>query len=80
MRNSHIYRNALTSLSDRAIRSAIRQLEDEDRLTLGLREALRYGADINDLSADTGLTCDEIRRRVNRNLNVLSELEMLVAA
>lgn len=69
--------DVLAQLSEWVIRSSVETLKHEDRLTIGLREALRNGADINDLSATTGLTPTEIRRRVNRELNVLSELELL---
>jgi len=73
----HDHEHVLAQLSEWAIRSSIETLRREDRLTLALREALQNGADINDLSATTGLTPAEIRRRVNRHLNVLSELEAL---
>lgn len=71
------YNDVLTQLSEWAIRSSVETLKAEDRLTLGLREALRNGADINDLSAMTGLNPIEIRRRSNGNLNVLSDLELV---
>jgi hypothetical protein len=71
------HEDVLAQLSEWAIRSSVETLKHEDRLTIGLREALRNGASINDLSAISGLTPSEIRRRVNRELNVLSELELL---
>lgn len=67
-------------LSEWAISDSVRELASRDRLTIGLREALRYGADINELSAITGLTPNEIRRRAHSHLNVLSELETLAVA
>lgn len=70
----------LTQLSEWAIRSSVETLKAEDQVTLGLREALRNGADINDLSAMTGWTPTEIRRRTNGPLHVLSELESLAVA
>jgi hypothetical protein len=71
------FEDTLAQLSEWAIRSSVETLKREDRLTIALREAMRNGADINDLSATTGLTTVEIRRRVKRELNVLSELESL---
>lgn len=71
------HEDVLTRLSEWAIRKSVETLEAEDRLTVGLREALRNGADINDLSAMTGLTPDEIRRRTNGNLAVLDDLALL---
>lgn len=69
--------SVIASLREGLIRDSIRELESRDRLTIGLREALREGADINDLSEASGLTVDEIRRRTQRELHVLSELELL---
>lgn len=71
------YTNTITSLRRGNIQDAIRELESRDRLTIALREALQYGTDINDLSEASGLTVDEIRRRTNRELFILSELELL---
>jgi len=71
------YSDTITALSERAIRSSINELESRDRLTIALREALRNGMDINTLSADSGLTVADIRRRTERGLHVLSELELL---
>jgi hypothetical protein len=71
--------STLTKLSEWAIEASIEELRSRDRLTIALRDALKHGADINELSAITGLTCIEIRRRANGELNVLSELEVLAA-
>lgn len=71
------YNDVLTQLSKWAIQSSIETLQHEDRLTLGLREALRNGGKIDDLSEITGLTPDQIRRRTRRELHVLSDLETL---
>jgi hypothetical protein len=72
------YSKTIAALSEWAIRSSIKELEDRDRLTIALRQALRYGADINDLSADSGIPVAEIRRRTRSPLNVLSDdLELL---
>ena len=71
--------SVLVRLSERAIESSIETLKREDRLTIALREALRSGANLDDLSAITGLTPATIRSRTRRNLNVLSELELLAS-
>lgn len=71
------YSDTIAALSEWAIRSSIRELESRDRLTIALRQALRNGADINDLSAVSGLPVAEIRRRTEGSLNVLSDLELL---
>lgn len=71
------YSETITALSERAIRSSVHELESRDRLTIALREALRNGADINTLSADSGLTVADIRRRTTGSLHILSELELL---
>lgn len=71
------YNDTISTLSEWAIRDTIRELESRDRLTIALREALRNGADINDLSAVSGLTVEAIRRRTDSPLFVLSELELL---
>lgn len=71
------HERVLAQLSEWAIKSSIETLRREDKLTLALREALQNGANIDELSALTGLRPDEIRRRTHRNLNVLSELEVL---
>jgi hypothetical protein len=68
---------AIESLAQDAIRLSIGELRQRDRLTIALRIALRDGADINDLSAASGLPVAEIRARVNRPLNVLSETDLL---
>lgn len=71
--------DTIACLSEWAISASLRELESRDRLTIALREALRYGADINELSAITGLTPIEIRRRAHSDLSVLSELETLAS-
>jgi hypothetical protein len=77
MATFHDHLDVIAQLSEWAIADSVRELRSHDRLTLGLREALRNGARIDDLSAMSGLTPAEIRRRVRGNLNVLSELDAL---
>lgn len=71
------HETALAQLSERAIRSSVKTLEAEDQLTIALREGLRNGADINDLSALSGLTPEAIRRRTSGSLNVLDDLALM---
>jgi hypothetical protein len=71
--------DVIAQLSEWAINDSLRELESRDRLTIGLREALRYGMSADELSAITGLTPMEIRRRSNAHLHVLSELESLAS-
>lgn len=66
----------IAALSRRAIETSIRELQDRDRLTIALRTALREGADINDLSEASGLTPEAIRTSADRELLVLSDLEL----
>jgi hypothetical protein len=74
--NTH--RAVLTELSGRAIRDSVKLLRSEDRLTIAMRQALRNGVRIDDLSEMTGLTPSEIRRRTGRELAILEDLEALV--
>lgn len=74
---THGHLDVIAQLSDSAIRDSIRELQSRDRLTLGLREALRNGMSIDDLSARSGLTPADIRDRIRRPLIVLSELDAL---
>ncbi len=60
-------------LADNQMAASIEELKKRDRLTLALRGYLREGVTIDDLSAATGLTPDEIRRRVDGELNILSD-------
>jgi len=70
----------ITDLRDGAIRASIEELREHDRLTMALRSALRAGVSINDLSNASGLPCDEIRRRVERQLHLGEDLELLTGA
>jgi hypothetical protein len=67
----------IAALSKSAIESSIRDLQDQDRLTIALKTAIRNGADINSLSEASGLTPAEIVRRIDSELIVLSDLELI---
>jgi hypothetical protein len=60
--NSH--RDVLARLAEWALQSSIETLQHEDRLTQAMREALRNGMPIDEISAVTGLTPNDIRRRM----------------
>ena len=64
-------------LAQDAIRLSVDELRMRDRLTIALRSALQNGADINDLSAASGLTVADIQRRIVSPLHVLSETDLL---
>jgi hypothetical protein len=68
--------DVIAALSERAIEASIHELSHRDRLTLALRSAIRSGVDINDLSALSGLTPEDIRNRCSRELHVLNDLEL----
>lgn len=71
------HRQVLTELSDRAIRASVETLRREDALTIAMRQALRNGVRIDDLSEMTGLRPSEIKRRVSRELQVLEDLALI---
>ena len=67
----------IATLSSDAMNASLRELREQDRLTLALRQSLRDGVAIDDLSAASGLTPTEIRRRCERELRVEDELDSL---
>lgn len=58
----------VATLSDRAIEASLVELKTRDELTRALGTALRHGISIDELSAESGLTPKEIRRRVTKGL------------
>jgi hypothetical protein len=70
----------ITSLRDREIAASVAELRRMDETAMALRDALRMGIGIDDLSEASGLTPAEITRRVNRPLMVLSDLESMAGA
>lgn len=69
--------DVVASLSDRLVHASIEELKRRDDLTIALRSLLRDGASIDDLSAACGLTCAEIRRRVEGELHLGEDLAEL---
>lgn len=67
----------VAEISAGTIRASIAELREIDRLTMALRSALRAGIPIEELSAASGLRCDEIRRRVAGELHLGEDLETL---
>lgn len=65
------------TLRDNMIEASIEELRQRDRLTVALRASLRNGIKIDDLSAASGLTCAEIRRRVDGSLVLGEDLDSL---
>jgi hypothetical protein len=65
------------TLSEDAMNASLRELREQDRLTMGLRQALRCGVSIDDLSAVTGLTPKAIRARCARELHFGEDLNTL---
>lgn len=70
----------IETLRDGQIQASIAELRERDRVTVALRAALRTGVPIEDLSEASGLTCTEIRRRVDGELHLGEDLDSLVGA
>lgn len=69
--------DVVATIAGDAIKASITELRQRDRLTIALRAALRAGATIDDLSAASGLTPSEIRRRVDAALLIEDDLDEL---
>jgi len=54
------YLEVISTLSGDAMRASLQELREQDRLTMGLRQAIRYGVSVDELSARTGLTPEAI--------------------
>lgn len=81
---SHHYTNPfeaeleiVATLRDRAIQASLSELKRQDELTIALRQAVRNGQSVDNLSEASGLTTDEIRARMDRDLFLGEDLEML---
>lgn len=79
LRNSHISGalDVVATLRDRQIEARVTELARDDDLTIALRQSLRNGVDINDLSDASGLPVDQIRKRVERELYLGEDLATL---
>jgi hypothetical protein len=69
--------DVVATLAGDAIEASIAELRQRDRLTIALRAALRAGVSADELSAASGLTPDEIRRRAASTLFVEDDLDDL---
>ena len=67
----------VAQISAGSIRASIAELRERDRLTVALRSALRAGVSIDELSAASGLAPQDIRRRVEGELHLGEDLELL---
>jgi len=71
------YLEVISTLSGDAMRASLQELREQDRLTMGLRQAIRYGVSVDELSARTGLTPEAIRARCDRELHLGEDLSTL---
>lgn len=55
---------------DGGVTTSVHSLRKRDMLTVGLRSALKAGIPIEDLAESTGLSPAQIRRRVDKPLNI----------
>jgi hypothetical protein len=69
--------DVVATLAGEAIKASIVELRQRDRLTIGLRSALRAGVSIDELSEACGLTPAEIRKRVDADLIIEDDLDEL---
>ena len=69
--------DVVATLAGDAIEASIAELRRRDRLTIGLRAALRAGTPIDALSEASGLTPSEIRRRTESALLIENDLDEL---
>jgi hypothetical protein len=67
--------DVVATIAGDAIKASIAELRHRDRLTIALRAALRLGASIDDVSAASGLTPSEVRRRVESALLIEDDLD-----
>ena len=63
----------VATLADQAFAATVEELRKYDELTVALRGMLKHGVSVDELSAATGLTPQEIRKRTKRNLRLLDD-------
>lgn len=61
--------DVVATLSERAIKARLAEMREDDKLTVAIRQMLRQGVSVNDISAATGLTCQNILKRTERELH-----------
>lgn len=67
----------VSTLSDRVIQASLTEMRRQEDLTRALRDAMKMGVTIDELSSASGLRPSEIRRRVQR-VQEAGELESLL--
>jgi len=67
----------VATFRDREIQASLEELRRRDETTIALRTMLRNGVSIDELSDASGLTCAEIRRRVDRDLMLGEDMDAL---
>lgn len=67
----------VASIANAQIEASLAELKKHDELTLALRDYLRQGVSIDELSEATGLSPGEIRRRTTSELVILSDLDSI---
>jgi hypothetical protein len=72
--------DVVATLGRRAIEASVAELRKQDELTIALRDAVKQGVSLDDLSEACGLRPEEIRRRVERDLHVESDLDEMIGA
>lgn len=68
----------VATLANGAILASIEELRERDKLTLALRQTIKLGVSIDELSAASGLSPEDIRRRVSGELHFGEDLAGLV--
>lgn len=63
---------------DAEIRASILELREQDKMAVALRAAIKAGIRIEDLSEASGLSCDQIRRRLNSKVQLDGDLNQLL--
>ncbi len=67
----------IETLRDNVISASIVELRKRDEMTIALRQSLRMGVPIEDLSEASGLTCAEIQRQVDAELALGEDIDSL---
>lgn len=69
--------DVVKSLSGRAIDASIAELKSQEELTKAIRAAVSLGVSIDEISAETGLTPEQIRSRLDRRLLFSEDIAVL---
>lgn len=69
--------NVVASISDALFAASLDELRARDKMIVALRESLRLGVPVSELSAETGLTVEQVRKLAARNLTFGEDLNTL---